>query len=292
MNLYSAREMTLLLEKHDFFFKKNLGQNFLVSEAIADRIAAASRESVRGPGPALAVEIGPGAGALTRKLAGLFDRVVAIEIDPRLLPVLEESLEDLDNVEIVLKDALKFDFSALGESCPGFRFAVCSNLPYYITSEILMRLLESGLPLQSITVLIQKEASARLTALPGTPEFGSITAAIRYYAASQRLFTVSPGNFIPKPKVDSAVLRLLPNPEKPVSPLDESLFFQVIRASFSERRKTLSNSLSSYFSGRFSKDVILKALEEAGIDPARRGETLDLPEFCLISDILSKTEEK
>ena len=291
MNLYSAREMTLLLEKHDFFFKKNLGQNFLINEGVAAKIASASRETIPPGIKTLAVEIGPGAGALTRQLSALYDKVLAIEIDPKLIAVLEESLSDLSNVRVVLQDALKFDFDALKAKYPDCLISVCSNLPYYITSEILMRLLQSSLPLQSITVLIQKEAAARLTSLPGTPDYGSITAAISYYAKAEKLFTVSPGNFIPKPKVDSAVLRLFPYEIKPVKPKNEALFFQTIRAAFSARRKTLSNALTSFFADRFEKSAVLSALNASSIDPARRGETLTLAEFCLLSDNLSKTEE-
>ncbi len=292
MNLYSAKEITEVLEKHGFFFKKNLGQNFLIQEKIAARIADASRETIPVEKKALAIEIGPGAGALTRQLCEKFDRVIAIEIDPVLTGVLEETLGDLKNVKIVFMDALKFDFSALEKEFPGYAFAVCSNLPYYITSELIMRVLESGITLESVTVLIQKEAANRLLSAPNSPDYGAITAAVSFYAKAEKLFFVGPGNFIPKPKVDSAVLRLTPHREKPVQPLSLPLFFQVIRASFSARRKTLPNSLYAYFSPRFSKEEILKGIRDAGIDPQRRGETLSLMEYAKISDILYQFEEK
>ncbi len=291
MNLYSTRELTLLLEKHGFSFKKKLGQNFLLNESIADRIAAASRETIPETEKCLALEIGPGAGSLTCALAKRFDRVFAIEIDPVLIGVLEESLADLPNVTVENADALKFDFSAVREKDPDCRIAVCSNLPYYLTSEIIMRFLETGLEPESVTVLIQKEAAERLTAKPGTAEYGAITAAVSFYAEAKRLFNVSPGNFTPRPKVDSAVLRLTPYRDRPVKPRDLSLFFAVIRAAFSARRKTLSNALSAAFPER-DKNAVLRALEKAGVDPARRGETLSAEEFCRISDNLSGNEEK
>lgn len=291
MNLYSAKEMTSLLEKHDFFFKKNLGQNFLMNESTAHRIASASRETLPEGKPALAIEIGPGAGSLTLQLSRLFDRVLAIEIDPHLIGVLEESLAECTNVEIQNMDALQFDFKALAEKYPDFSIAVCSNLPYYITSEIIMRLLESTLPLASITVLIQKEAALRLTSKPGEENFGAITASVSYYAKAEKLFLVGPGNFIPRPKVDSAVLRLVPHQEPPVAVKDPKRFFGIIRAAFLNRRKTLSNALFSAFQADFTKDEIFQILELAGIDPMRRGETLTLSEFASISDNFIKCEE-
>lgn len=291
MNLYSPKEMTELLERHDFFFKKNLGQNFLLNAAVANRIATASRETIPQEETCLAIEIGPGAGSLTLQLSSLFDKVLAIEIDPHLLGVLEESLAECENVTVVGADALAFDFASLAEEYKGYRVAVCSNLPYYITSEILMRLLESALPLASITVLIQKEAAARLASKPGDEQYGAITAAVSYHAKTSRLFNVGPGNFIPRPKVDSAVLQLIPYDEPIIRVSDEALFFKLIRASFANRRKTLGNALSAVFSPAIPKENLLAMLNEAGIDPSRRGETLNLEEFALITDIMKKREE-
>ncbi len=291
MNLYSSKEMTALLEKHDFFFKKNLGQNFLMNEAVSLRIASSSRETLPASSPALAIEIGPGAGSLTLQLSKLFDQVLAIEIDPHLIGVLEESLADCNNVKIQNCDALQFDFASIRELYPNFSIAVCSNLPYYITSEIIMRLLESGLPLSSITVLIQKEAALRLTSKPGEENFGAITASVSYYAKAEKLFLVGPGNFIPRPKVDSAVLQLIPHEKPPVDVLNEKMFFKVIRAAFLNRRKTLSNALFSAFQTEFSKDEVLSILEQSGIDPMRRGETLSLAEFAAVADNFIKCEE-
>ena len=290
MNVYSTRELTLLLEKHGFFFKKNLGQNFLLNESIAKRIADASRETLEGSAPTLAVEIGPGAGSLTRALAERFDRVLALEIDPVLMGVLEESLEGANNVTVLNTDALKYDFSSVKRDFPGFQAAVCSNLPYYLTSDLVMRFLETDLDPKSVTVLIQKEAAERLTAKPGSPEYGAITASVSFYAEARRLFNVGPGNFMPRPKVDSALLRLIPYEKRPVEPKSVSRFFAVIRAAFSARRKTLSNTLSHAFP-ELGKERIARALAEAGVDPVRRGETLSNEEFCRISDHLFGNEE-
>lgn len=284
MNLYSAKEMTDLLERHDFFFKKNLGQNFLINETIARRIASCAFDTLSGTKPSLVLEIGPGAGALTLQLSRLFDKVLALEIDPHLMGVLEESLANQTNVKVHNTDALTFDYTSLKTAFPDYEIALCSNLPYYLTSEVIMRLLESGLPLSSVTVLIQKEACARLTAKPGSGDYGAITASVSYYASARRLFSVGPGNFIPRPKVDSSVLQLIPYQTPPLSVKDESLFFSVIRAAFSARRKTLLNALCSSGVFPLSKDEVEALVREAGIDPARRGETLTPEEFGTIAD--------
>lgn len=291
MNLYSAKEMTDLLERHDFFFKKNLGQNFLMNEAVSHRIAAASRETLPSDAKTLALEIGPGAGSLTIQLSRLFDQVLALEIDPHLLGVLEESLSEKENVTVVNTDALKFDFNRISASYPGYQVAVCSNLPYYITSEILMRLLESDLKIASITVLIQKEAALRLSSKSGDPNYGAICASVSYYAKTERLFQVGPGNFVPRPKVDSSVLRLIPYETPPVTVSDKALFFKLIKAAFLNRRKVLSNTLFPVVQDKMSKEDLIRIMTEVGIDPQRRGETLSLDEFSLLTDAFSKSEE-
>ena len=291
MNLYAKNELERLLEKNGFFFKKNLGQNFLMNEPTAEKIAAAARETVKTQKKCLAVEIGPGAGALTVKLSDVFDKVICLELDPHLIPVLAEALEGRNNVEVVCCDALTYPYAILRESYPDWEIAVCSNLPYYITSEAIMTLLESNLALTGITVLIQKEAAARLVSQPGSPDYGAITASVSYYAEAARLFTAGPGNFLPRPKVDSAVLRLIPRQEKPVCPLSEETFFRVIRAAFAARRKTVLNALTVAFGDSISKDKMAKLLLDRGIDPARRGETLTLEEFCAISDSIFTSED-
>lgn len=291
MNLYSSKEMSALLEKNDFFFKKNFGQNFLMNEAIAKRIATASFDTLHSETKKLVIEIGPGAGALTLQLSALFDQVIALEIDHHLIPVLEESLSECQNVRVIQTDALTYDYSALKEEFSDYEIAVCSNLPYYITSELIMQLLECDLSLSSITVLIQKEAANRLVSKPGSSDYGAITAAVSYYAKAEKLFLVGPGNFIPRPKVDSAVLRLTPYSSPPVAVDDPKMFFKVIRAAFSARRKTLSNALSGGFKDRFEKADIERYLLEIGIEPTRRGESLSLEEFAKISDKFSNNEE-
>ena len=291
MNLYSSKEMTDLLERHDFFFKKNLGQNFLMNESIAFKIASSSRETLPNDQKTLALEIGPGAGSLTLQLSKLFDQVLALEIDPHLIGVLDESLKEASNVKVIHTDALLFDLETISEMYPDHQIAVCSNLPYYITSEIIMKLLESKLPIASITVLIQKEAAARLTSKPGEDNFGAITASVSYYAKAEKLFLVGPGNFIPRPKVDSSVLRLVPHLEPPVKVNDKKLLFRLIRAAFSNRRKMLSNTVFPIFTDRFSKEEISSIFTNIGIIPTRRGETLTLDEYALIVNTFTKNEE-
>ncbi len=291
MNLYSSKEMTDLLERHDFFFKKNLGQNFLMNESVAYRIATASRETLPSDKKTLALEIGPGAGSLTLQLSKLFDQVLALEIDPHLIGVLKESLSEQSNVLVIHTDALLFDLKKIEEMYPDHEIAVCSNLPYYITSEIIMKLLESALPIASITVLIQKEAAARLTSKPGEDNFGAITASVSYYAKAEKLFLVGPGNFIPRPKVDSSVLRLIPHTKPPIDVKDKKLLFHSIRAAFSNRRKMLSNTLFPLFTDKFSKEEISGIFQQIGIEPTRRGETLTLEEYALIVNTFTKNEE-
>ncbi len=283
INIYKSSDMARLLEENGFYFKKKLGQNFLMNESVSRRIAQASRDTLPQDVPTLAIEIGPGAGSLTLQLSKLFDHVLALEIDPHLIPVLSVSLADAKNVTVECCDALKYPFSAIRETYPSYAVAVCANLPYYLTSEMLMTLLESKIDLRSVTVLIQQEAADRLTALPGTPQYGSITAAVSFYAETEKLFRVGPGNFIPRPKVDSAVLRMFIREKRPVQPKSVPLFFSVIKAAFSARRKTLSNALSISFPS-LSKEQILFVLENSGIEPNRRGETLSLQEFCTLSD--------
>ena len=289
MNLYSTTDLNNLLEENGFYFKKKLGQNFLMNEAVSRRIAEASKNTIPEGAPCLALEVGPGAGSLTLQLSKLFDKVLALEIDPHLIPVLNRSLSEKNNVSIECCDALRFPYTELQDRYPGYAIAVCSNLPYYITSELLMTFLESRVPYSGITVLIQQEAADRLCASPGASQYGAITAAVSYYAETKKLFRVGPGNFIPRPKVDSAVLQLTPRKEPPVSPKSESMFFSLIRAVFSARRKTLLNALSLSFP-HLPKDTLQSILEECQIDVSCRGETLNLSDFCRISDFLYDLE--
>lgn len=269
-----------LLERHGFRFSKKLGQNFLINPSVCPRMAEAC-----GCTPETGVlEIGPGFGVLTRELSLRAGKVVAIELDDRLLPVLAETLAGRDNVEIVSGDCMKLNLVELLRDRFGDRpVAVCANLPYYITSPILMNLLESRLPVTGITVMVQKEAAQRLCARPGTREAGAVTLAVQYYAQAETLFSVSRGSFMPAPNVDSAVIRLTVRREPPCAVRDEKQLFRLIRAGFGQRRKTLPNSLSA---AGFSREAILAALVASEISPTARAEELTLEQFAALSDHL------
>lgn len=277
-NLTDISFIKTLLSRHGFQFSKKLGQNFLINPSVCPRMAqmcGVDKESG-------ALEIGPGIGVLTKELATLGKKVVAIELDDRLPPVLAETLADFDNVEIVPGDVMKLDLAALlQEKFDGMPVHVCANLPYYITSPILMLLLESRLPVKDITVMVQKEAAARLTALPGTRECGAVSLAVQYYAEAKTLFQVSKGSFMPAPNVDSAVIRLTLRETPPVQVKDEALLFRLIRAAFGQRRKTVANALQT---AGFSKEQILTALEKADISVTARAEQLTLAQFAAITN--------
>lgn len=267
-----------LLERHGFTFSKSLGQNFLINPSVCPRMAEAA---VRGDNVGV-LEIGPGIGVLTNELLKRASKVVAVELDKRLLPVLDETLSEYDNLKVINADVMKLDLHRLIEDEFGsMEVAVCANLPYYITSPIIMKLLEDRLPVSSITVMVQKEAAVRLCAEPGSRDSSAITAAVRYYCDPELLFHVSAGSFMPAPKVDSAVIRLgLREPS--VHPRDEALLFRVIRGAFAQRRKTVLNSLSSSLS--LDKGELSDILCKAGVDPGARAERLTLQNFSDISD--------
>ena len=268
-----------LLQRHGFSFSKALGQNFLLNPTVCPRMAQAC-----GATPESGVlEIGPGIGVLTRELAKCAGKVVAIELDQRLQPVLSETLADCPNVEICFGDAMKLDLAALIREKFGDRpVSVCANLPYYITSSLLMRLLEEQLPIQNITVLVQKEAAVRLCAAPGTRESGAVTLAVAYHAQAQRLFHVSAGSFIPAPKVDSTVISLNIRPQPPVD-TDPKKLFAVIRAAFGQRRKTLCNALQA---AGYAKAAVLQALEQMGLPSTARAEQLTLEQMACLAEQL------
>ena len=270
-----------ILSKHGFTFSKSLGQNFLVNPSVCPKMAdLCGADDLTG-----VIEIGPGAGVLTNELALRSCKVVAVELDKRLLPVLEETLSGHKNVRVINDDAMKLDFHKLIEDeFPDNEVVICANLPYYITSPILMRLLEERLPVKAITVMVQKEAADRICASPGTRACGAISAAVHYYCEPEVLFRVSPGSFIPAPKVESAVIRLNILKTPPVTAKDEKLFFKVIRASFLQRRKTLSNSLSAGLS--MQKAQINEALARAGIPANARAEEMTMQQFSDITDAL------
>ena len=267
-----------ILSKHGFTFSKALGQNFLVNPSVCPRMAELSGAG-RGVG---VIEVGPGIGVLTNELCGLADKVVAIELDKRLLPVLGETLAEYDNVKIVNADVLELDLHTLiAEEFQGMEVVVCANLPYYITSPVIMKLLEDRLPISSVTVMVQKEAAQRICAKVGSRESGAVTVSVNYYAEPELLFGVSAGSFMPAPKVDSAVLRLKIRKEPPVK-TDEAAFFKVIKAAFSQRRKVISNSLSAGLG--LDKATISDMLANANVAANARAEQLSLEDFAAIAN--------
>lgn len=274
-----------ILNKYGFSFKKSLGQNFLIDPNILRNIVSHANLT-KDSG---AIEIGPGIGALTEHLARAAKKVVSFEIDQRLLPVLEDTLSPYDNVKIVHSDILKADVAqVIEEEMAGIEdIMVVANLPYYVTTPILMKLLNDRLPIRGFVVMMQKEVADRITARPGTKEYGSLSIAIQYYCTAEVAMVVPKTVFMPQPNVDSAVIRLIRHDQPPVEVIDEDFLFEVTRASFAQRRKTILNNLQSGLTeGKKNKDAILAALEKAGIEPSRRGETLTIEEFGCLADAL------
>ena len=275
-----------ILEKYGFSFKKSLGQNFLIDTNILRRIIDfADLDPVKSG----AIEIGPGIGALTEQLAKSSKKVLAFEIDQRLLPILAETLSPYPHVDVVHQDVLKADVAKeIEERFEGIEdIMVVANLPYYVTTPIIMKLLEEQLPIRGIVCMLQKEVADRIAAEPGTKEYGSLSIAIQYYTKAETVMIVPKTVFIPQPNVDSAVIRLIKREKPLVEVIDEAFFFTVTRASFAQRRKTIQNNLVSQLpNGKEKKEAILSALEKAGIDPTRRGETLSIEEFGKLSDEL------
>lgn len=266
-----------ILSRHGFSFSKGLGQNFLINPSVCPRMAEMSGAD-EGVG---VIEIGPGIGVLTQELCQLADKVVAIEIDKRLIPVLDETLADFDNVKVINQDVLKIDLHKLiAEEFQGMRVVVCANLPYYITSPIIMSLLEAHLPIEAITVMVQKEAAQRICAEIGTRQSGAVTVAVNFYSKPEMLFSVSAGSFMPAPKVDSAVIRLDIANEPLVSPDKSKDFFRIVKSAFGQRRKTILNSLSSGMG--IGKEAIKELLENAGISSTARAEQLKMEDFLSI----------
>ena len=284
MDLCDIREIKSLLARHGFHFSKSMGQNFLIQSWVPRDIAAAS-----GAGPGVGVlEIGPGIGPLTDRLAGLADRVAAVELDRSLLPVLAETMAGHDNVEIVPGDILKLDVPALvGEKLAGLTPIVCANLPYNITTPVLTALLEARC-FASITVMIQREVARRICAAPGTPDYGAFSVYCQVHAGTELLFDVPPDCFLPAPKVTSSVLRLTPRP-LPAEIEDAAFFFRVVRAAFAQRRKTLLNALGAAFGGQVSKEELAGLLAGCGLPPDVRGERLGIPEFAALARALRQT---
>lgn len=281
--LYKPSVMREVLTRHGFHFSKSLGQNFLIDGSVLDQIADGAELTESDE----VLEVGPGIGVLTQVLCERAGRVIAVEIDRALLPVLEETLEDYSNVEVVHGDILRLNLPALfEEKFSGKPVKVVANLPYYITTPIIMNFFEQKLPVERIVVMVQKEVADRMQAVPSTKAYGTLSIAVQYYAEAKVVTTVPSGSFFPPPNVGSAVIALVRREKPAVEVQDEGLFFRVVKAAFAQRRKTLPNTLSSTMG--ISKDLIREALEKAEIDAKRRGESLNLTEFGRLADCLGE----
>lgn len=274
-------EIKRIMESSGFSFSKALGQNFIVNPSVCPRMA----ENCGADKECGVLEVGPGIGVLTNELCKVAKKVVAVELDKRLPEILAKTLSDHDNVKIVSGDIMEIDLHKLiKEEFDGMDVVVCANLPYYITSPVIMKLLEEKLPIKALTVMVQKEAADRLCAQLGTRECGAVTASVRYYSEPQLLFKVSAGSFMPAPKVDSAVIRLDVRKTPSVELCDEKLFFKVIKASFAQRRKTVVNSISSTLG--IDKATVTAVMEKAGLNPLARAEQLSLEDFAALTNAL------
>lgn len=283
--LGNPQETIQVLQKHDFHFQKKFGQNFLIDTHVLEKIVEAAEV---GPED-FVLEIGPGIGTMTQYLGERARQVLAVEIDNNLIPILKETLSGYDNVEILHGDILKQDIQAIADRYNGGKpIKVVANLPYYITTPIIMGLFESHVPLANVTVMVQKEVADRMKAKPGTKEYGALSLAVQYYANPYLAANVPPNCFMPRPNVGSAVIRLDCLSKTPVEVKDEKFMFRLIRASFNQRRKTLQNGLANSGELNFSKEEIGLAIEKAGLPPSIRGEKLGLEEFARLSDLLGE----
>ena len=281
--LYSPAKMAQLRAKHDFRHSKSLGQNFLSDKNIIDSIIEGSEIDEND----LVIEIGPGMGVLTAAAAECAAKVVAVEIDRHLIPILEETLHEYDNIEIINADIMKTDLASVIEAHPtSGKVRIIGNLPYYITTPIIMKLLEERVPADSITIMMQKEVADRIKASAGSKTYGALSVAVGFYCTVEHIANAPKEVFVPRPKVDSSVIRLDLRSERPVELIDEKIFFDTVKGGFGQRRKTLLNSLTGVRG--LPKDQILSVLEAAGIDPKRRAETLDLEEFARVANEIAK----
>ena len=284
-NLGNPQETIAVLQRYGFNFQKKYGQNFLIDTHVLDKIIGAAQIGLDD----FVLEIGPGIGTMTQYLAEAAREVVAVEIDTKLIPILQDTLKEYDNVTVLNEDILKVDIRKIAEEKNGGKpIKVVANLPYYITTPIIMGLFESEVPLDSITVMVQKEVADRMQVGPGTKDYGALSLAVQYYAEPYIVANVPPNCFIPRPAVGSAVIRLTRYQEKPVKVNDASFMFKIIRASFNQRRKTLQNGLYNSSELRIPKEKTVAALEEMGLTPTIRGEKLSLEEFAQLSDILGR----
>lgn len=280
MNLCDLKTIKQLMAMFSLNFRKEFGQNFLTNVSVVEDIA----DSCCDDSESTILEIGPGVGSLTRELAVRYKRVIAVEIDHGLIPVLKYTLGEFSNVTVINEDVMKLDLAEL--LAPAFargKVSVCANLPYYITTPILMKLLESHLPFDCITVMIQSEVADRLCAAPGGKNCGAITSVLNYYGTPHRLFRVGAHNFVPSPKVESSVIRIDLHKQPPYRPMDEAMFFRTVKGAFEQRRKTLPNALSAAF-GELSKEELTQIIVDCGHSPDVRGEKLTVDDFCAISD--------
>ena len=280
--LGNSKNTIEVLQKYDFVFQKKFGQNFLIDSHVLDKIVSAAGITKDD----FVLEIGPGIGTMTQYLAASARKVFAVEIDKALIPILEDTLKEFDNVQVINQDILKVDIKKLAEEHnDGKPIKVVANLPYYITTPIIMGLFESQVPIDSITVMVQKEVADRMKVGPGTKDYGALSLAVQYYAEPYIVANVPPNCFMPRPKVGSAVIRLTRHEKPPVEVVDEKLMFRLIRASFNQRRKTLANGLKNSQELQFTKEQVEQAITECGLPLNIRGEALTLEQFAALADI-------
>ena len=284
-NLGNPQETIAVLQRYGFNFQKKYGQNFLIDTHVLDKIIGAAQI---GPDD-FVLEIGPGIGTMTQYLAEAAREVTAVEIDDALIPILKDTLKEWDNVNVIHGDILKTDIRKIAdEKNQGRPIKVVANLPYYITTPIIMGLFESHVPIDSITVMVQKEVADRMQSGPGTKDYGALSLAVQYYAEPYVVANVPPNCFMPRPKVGSAVIRLTKYKDAPIKVTNEKLLFQLIRASFNQRRKTLQNGIKNFGGLNFSKEQVAQALEEMGLPASVRGEALTLEQFATLANILDR----
>ena len=283
--LGNSKNTIEVLQKYDFVFQKKFGQNFLIDSHVLDKIVSAAGITKDD----FVLEIGPGIGTMTQYLAASARKVFAVEIDKALIPILEDTLKEFDNVQVINQDILKVDIKKLAEEHnEGKPIKVVANLPYYITTPIIMGLFESQVPIDSITVMVQKEVADRMKVGPGTKDYGALSLAVQYYAEPYIVANVPPNCFMPRPKVGSAVIRLTRHEKPPVEVADEKLMFRLIRASFNQRRKTLANGLNNSPELSYSKEEIQQTIEKCGFKAGIRGEALTLEDFAKLANAFSE----